>query len=104
MLSLRLTDEAEADLAQIWAYICEEASQASASQFLGALEVACRVLLHAPLIGAKREVFATGMRVTFHGQYAIYYRPGKDEIIVVRVLHGARDVAALAERGGFDGD
>ena len=44
------------------------------------------------------------MRVNFHGQYAIYYRPGKDKIIVVRVLHGARDVAALAERGGFDGD
>ena len=104
MLNLRLTDEAQADLAEIWAYISAEASEATASQFLGALEVACRVLLHAPLIGAKREVFATGMRVTFHGQYAIYYRPGKDEIVVVRVLHGARDVAALAERGGFDGD
>ena len=59
------------------------------------------------MIGAKREVFATGLRVTFHGQYAIYYRPGKDEIVVVRVPHGARAVAApaaLAERGGFDGD
>ena len=60
--------------------------------------------MHAPLIGAKREMFGTGLRVTFHGQYAIYYRPGKDEIVVVRVLHGARDAAALAERGGFDGD
>lgn len=26
------------------------------------------------------------------------------ELVVVRVLHGARDAAALAERGGFAGE
>ncbi len=42
-----------------------------------------------------------GLRVTFHRDYAIYYRLGPDEIVIVRVLHGARDVAAIAEQGGF---
>jgi len=38
----------------------------------------------------------------FHGAYAIYYTPLPDAVVVVRVLHGARDAAAaLAERGGF---
>jgi toxin ParE1/3/4 len=41
------------------------------------------------------------LRVTFHGAYAIYYRPLADAVVIVRVLHGARDVGALAERGGF---
>ena len=27
----------------------------------------------------------------------------EDAVVIVRVVHGARDVAALAERGGFGG-
>jgi toxin ParE1/3/4 len=33
--------------------------------------------------------------------YAIYYLPGVGEIVIVRVLHGSRDVAAIADQGGF---
>lgn len=33
--------------------------------------------------------------------YAIYYMPLSDAVMIVRVIHGARDIAALAERGGF---
>jgi toxin ParE1/3/4 len=40
--------------------------------------------------------------VSFHGAYALYYLPTATELVIVRVLHGARDVAALAARGGFD--
>jgi toxin ParE1/3/4 len=43
------------------------------------------------------------LRVTFHWAYAIYYRPLPDAVVIIRVLHGARDVAALAERGAFAG-
>ena len=41
------------------------------------------------------------MRVVFHGSYAIYYRPLPDAIVIIRILHGKRDVEAIAERGGF---
>jgi len=41
------------------------------------------------------------LRVSFSGNYAIYYLNNEREIVVVRVLHGARDAAALAEHGGF---
>jgi toxin ParE1/3/4 len=43
------------------------------------------------------------LRVTFHGGYAICYRPLPEAVVIVRVLHGARDAAALAERGRFGG-
>ena len=46
-------------------------------------------------------MFAPNLRVTFHSSYAIYYTPTDDELVVIRVLHGARDVAALAQRGAF---
>jgi len=48
-------------------------------------------------------VLGTGLRVTFLSPYAIYYRVTDRELFIVRVLHGARDAAALAEQGGFLG-
>jgi len=54
-----------------------------------------------PLSGAPREQFAAGLRVMFEGNYAVYYTVSEKEIVIVRVLHGARDAAALTERGGF---
>ena len=54
-----------------------------------------------PLIGPRREQFGPGLRVTFHAPYAIYYLPTEQALIIVRVLHGARDAAAIAEQGGF---
>jgi len=56
---------------------------------------------HFPLAAPARDQLAPGLRVTFHGAYAIYYRPQPDEIAVIRVLHGARDMTAIAEDGGF---
>jgi toxin ParE1/3/4 len=97
-----LTDAAETDLAELWAYIALEASEAVATRFLDAVENTFRPLLHSPQIGAKRDMFAPGLRVTFYGAYAIYYTATAEHLVIVRVLHGARDTAALAERGGFN--
>lgn len=54
-----------------------------------------------PLSGPARDQLAPGLRVTFHSPYAIYYRVQADAVVIVRVIHGARDIAALAERGGL---
>jgi plasmid stabilization system protein ParE len=54
-----------------------------------------------PLMGAPRPQLASGLRVIHHGSYAIYYLPRVDEILMVRVLHGSRDVLAFVEGGGF---
>lgn len=59
------------------------------------------VLPQSPFIGAMREQLGDALRVMFHHPYAIYYQVSGQEVIVVRVLHGARDAAALAEQGGF---
>jgi toxin ParE1/3/4 len=44
---------------------------------------------------------APGLRVAFSGAYAIYFVHDANELVIVRVLHSARDAAALAERSGF---
>lgn len=42
-----------------------------------------------------------GLRVTFHGAYAIYYQPRETEVVIIRILHGARDAVAIADQGGL---
>ena len=68
---------------------------------MAAIKAACEPLRLFPLAGPRRESLAPGLRVTFHSPYVIYYTPQPDAVVVIRVLHGARDVAALAERGAF---
>lgn len=52
-------------------------------------------------MGARREYLGAELRVIFHSPYAIYYLPVETAVVIVRVLHGARDVVAIASQGGF---
>jgi toxin ParE1/3/4 len=90
-------------LAEIWSYIAEEASETTANRFLARLEGTCQKLLPFPSAHPERPQLAPGLRVTFQGAYAIYYQFDDTHVVIIRVLHGARDVTAIAEQGGFDG-
>jgi len=52
-------------------------------------------LLSHPEIGPARDHLAPGLRVHFFRDYAFYYRYTDTEVIIIRVLHGARDAHAL---------
>ena len=47
-----------------------------------------------PFAAPAREALSPGLRVVFEGPCAIYYRPLPDQIVIARILHGARDIAA----------
>lgn len=72
-----------------------------ATDFIHAVEAAFQPLRRFPQAAAVRDHLAPGLRVTFHRAYAIYFRVAGDAVVIVRVLHGARDAAALAARAGF---
>ncbi|MGI4748232.1 MAG: type II toxin-antitoxin system RelE/ParE family toxin [Janthinobacterium lividum] len=78
-----------------------EASEEIATRFLSRIERSFEPLRHHPELGPAREHLEPGLRVTFHASFAIYYKGFADAVVIVRVLRGARDVAALAERGGL---
>jgi toxin ParE1/3/4 len=88
-------------LAEIWAILAMESSEQVATRFVTAIEAHFEPLRYFPLSGVERTQLAPALRVTFHGSYAVYYKPLSDAVVIVRVVHGARDIAALAERGGF---
>ncbi|WP_400770389.1 type II toxin-antitoxin system RelE/ParE family toxin [Methylosinus sporium] len=76
-------------------------SEAAATRLLREIETSCSGLLDFPFAGVSRDRLARGLRATFKGNYVIYYAVTTAEVVVVRVLHGARDAAAIAEHGGF---
>lgn len=78
-----------------------EASEKVATRFVREIEAAFEPVRYFPLAAPAREQLAPGLRVTFHGAYAIHYWPLPYAVVIIRVLHSARDVSALAERGEF---
>ena len=69
---------------------------------MGKLYTTCGRLLPFPLAHPERPQLALDLRAVFHGAYAIYYRPSDKAVTIIRVLHGARDLAAIFEQGGFE--
>jgi plasmid stabilization system protein ParE len=78
-------------LAEIWAYLTEEASETVATRFVASVEAKFSPLLQSPLIGSPRDQFAAGLRAIFRTPYVIYYLAAAHELIIVRVPHSARD-------------
>ncbi|WP_186198709.1 type II toxin-antitoxin system RelE/ParE family toxin [Burkholderia gladioli] len=98
--TLQITERAEFDLAEIWSYLAEEASEATVDRFVASLHEACQQLLVFPLGCPERRQLAPDLRVLFYGAYSIYYRSDDQAVIVVRVLHGARDLVAIVDQDG----
>ncbi|MEQ1714743.1 MAG: type II toxin-antitoxin system RelE/ParE family toxin [Hyphomicrobium sp.] len=91
---LLISPAAEADLAEIWAYIADDSSKA-ATVFVEQIEGKFRPLRDFPGIGSIRDQIASGLRALPYKNYVIYYVFTDADVTIVRVLHGARDVRAL---------
>jgi toxin ParE1/3/4 len=92
---------AKADLLEHYVYIGEDNLDA-ADRFLTAAEVAFEKLASMPHIGRSWQSEAPrleNVRVwpISNWKYLVFYEPVESGIDVIRVLHGAQDVAAIIE-------
>ncbi len=101
-MRLKLTEAAEQDLADIAAWLTMEASETTVRRIVGDLLQRLDGVLAFPESGAPRDSIRPGLRAVFRHNHAIYYQVEGDVVAVIRVLHGARDQAAIADNGGFD--
>jgi toxin ParE1/3/4 len=91
---------ARRDLVESYAYIGRENADA-AERFLDAAEETIRSVVNMPGLGTPREYLnnrLSGLRsVPIRGfrNWLLFYRVVQEHVEVVRVLHGARDLAAL---------
>jgi len=85
------TPEAVDDLDGIWDHIALD-NMSAADRVLDELHERFALLARNPEIGELQPLLAGGTYRRFtYRNYVIYYRPMDDGIIVIRVLHGARD-------------
>ncbi len=96
MAKARFTASAEADLLDLWLYIAEDNPQA-ADNTVDSIYRSAQQLAGQPMMGRARPELAAGLR-SFPTQtpYILFHLPDDDGgIIVVRVLHHARDIEAI---------
>lgn len=90
-----LTAEAERDLEAIGDYIAQD-NPGRALTFVRDLREQCEGLVDFPKrfpLVPRYEPY--GVRRRVFGNYAIFYRADADRVVVLHILHGARDYEAI---------
>ena len=86
---------AKADLFDIYDWIAERADPETAYAYTSRIERRCESLSAFPERGTPRGDLEPGMRsITFERRVLIAYRVEKDRVLILRLIHTARDVAA----------
>ena len=93
-MRFRFSRRAEADLADIAAYIARD-SPTRAVGFLRELRQHCRKLLTFPHARRLRPELGEGVRLSVFGNYVVLYVVHPDLLEIRRVVHGARDLADI---------
>lgn len=94
MAKVARTFLAESDLSDIYLYIAED-NPLAAEKLLRAIGATCELLADRPGMGRERPELGSGVHSFPVGNHAIFYKPTATGIVVLRVLHGARDISAV---------
>ena len=91
------TTQADNDFFEIWASIAEDDSSA-ADRMADRLAEAGSTLAQWPYIGPTRDDYRPGLRYFSVTPYLLFYRIVSNGVEIVRIVHGARDLAGLFDR------
>lgn len=95
MARLTITAHARADLQEIHSHIAKDKPEA-AKRFLKRLHAKSRQLAETPGMGRSRAQDLRPNLFSFPvGQYLLFYCEQPGGIVLVRVIHGSRDLPAL---------
>lgn len=98
-MRLRRLPSAIADVDELWLYIAQH-DRAAADRMVDDLNTMIDKLLDFPLMGRARPDLHPLVRSVPVKPYVVAYRVNDNTIVIIRVFHAARDVAAL----NFDTD
>lgn len=88
------TVQAEQDLEEIGDYIAAD-NPSRAVSFVREIRAHCAKIASSPLSYVARPELGAGIRTCTHARYLIVFKPSAEEVLFVRVLHGARDISVL---------
>jgi toxin ParE1/3/4 len=93
----RVSPRAEADLDDIWFYTAKESGSIEiANRFIDTITDRFLLLAGFLYIGRSRdEDFGPGCRSLTVGEYVVVYCVEKENVLILRVVHGRRDLDLL---------
>lgn len=91
-----LSVQAEKDLEEIGDYIAAD-NPSRAASFVRKLRDRCKKLATSPLAYAVRPELGRDIRCCAHGNYLILFRSSRQQVLIARIVHGARDYHALLD-------
>jgi toxin ParE1/3/4 len=93
----RVSQRAEADLDEIWLYVAKDSSSVeTANRLIDTLTDHFFTLARLPYIGrARDEDIGPGFRSLPVGEYVIVYCVENEDVLVLRVVHGRRQLDEL---------
>ena len=96
----RVAPLAEADLDEIWFYVAKESGSVEmANRLIDTVTDRFLVLAGFPHIGRSLdEDFGQGCRSVIVGEYVIVYCVENGDVLILRVVHGRRDLDTLFGR------
>jgi toxin ParE1/3/4 len=99
---LDVTARAKSDLGEIFGHISGD-NPGAAARFTTAAEECFILLLQNPFLGRERSVRSPtlwGLRcfgIPGYRNFLVYYTVDENAVVIIRVLHGARDADAALE-------
>lgn len=94
MKRLIVSDKAKADFVEIWNFIAAKSPDA-ADRLLDEITSKFAMLVSMPQAGRRRDEIAEDVRSFPVGKYVIIYCLTTDNLIILRVLHAARDINSI---------
>jgi len=89
-----VTPLAQADLDGIWDYVAAD-NPAAADRLLERFRDTFALLARHPSVGQARDELRPNLRSTSVRKYVVYFQCVDERLRIVRIVHGARDVARL---------
>jgi len=97
----RVSPKAERDLQEIGDYIAFD-NPTRALSFIEEIEKRFTEIAQHPKLYRQQDEIFFGIRATSHGKDMIFFTIADDGVVdFVRVLHGARNITAIVNDGGF---
>jgi len=95
---VRFAAQAERELREIGAWIARDSPE-HAVRFIKAIRQTARRIGDAPNgFPIVARYAARGIRRRAHGNYLLFFRVEASQVVILRIIHGARDYTALLDQ------
>ena len=89
------TELADQDILEIALYLARQSGMETADRFADRLQEVFALLAQSPQMGRRRDDLAPRLRSFPVGSYVVFYQAVGAGVLIIRVLHGARDLPPL---------